>query len=293
MNNKQIEDCYLELRKVQNDQCYIRGKKVLESIKYFKKFKLIKSMKNFLGAFHYNKPNIYDKENESIVCNQCDISEPKICVFTCITGNYDNVSEPFATFQNVDYVLFTNCDIKSTNWKKVNIPEKISNMDNILINRYIKMHPFEFLKGYDYYIYVDGNVVIVSDIRNLINNLKLDYGVAFHSHVLRNCIYDEINACIKFKKGNKNRLLEQKEKYLKEKFPKDYGLLEATVIVSKENTISKEFFDSWWDNFINSKSYRDQIALPYTLWKMDLKTSEISTLGNNVYMNRYFYVKVH
>ena len=44
--------------------------------------------------------------------------EPKIVVYTCITGGYDNILEPSIITEGVDYVCFTdNPKMKSKTWR--------------------------------------------------------------------------------------------------------------------------------------------------------------------------------
>ena len=39
------------------------------------------------------------------------------------------------------------------------------------------------------------------------------------------------------------------------------------------------------NEFVESGSLRDQISLPYVLWKNNINIKQVSTLGNNVYQN--------
>jgi len=42
----------------------------------------------------------------------------KVCVYTCITGDYDNLKEIKNKEKNIDYYCFTNNkNIKSNTWK--------------------------------------------------------------------------------------------------------------------------------------------------------------------------------
>ena len=157
------------------------------------------------------------------------------------------------------------------------------------------MHPFEIFPEYDYAVYVDGNVCVTSDISALISAAdEGKTGFAMHQHVLRECIYDETEACILYGKGNSKKLKEQIVRYRKEGFPTKYGMLEATIIIF--NLHSKEcqmLMSDWWDEFIRSGSKRDQIALPYVLWKKGYKISDVGCLGKNVYKNPKFQVLSH
>ena len=68
--------------------------------------------------------------------------------------------------------------------------------------------------------------------------------------------------------------------------PKNYGLLEAPVIVTNlKNRRANIILDQWWKYFYESKTYRDQIALPYVLWKNNIKVDEVGTLCDNIWMD--------
>ena len=128
----------------------------------------------------------------------------------------------------------------------------------------------------------------------MLNCLNLNFGVALHKHCLRTCVYDEANVCIKAKKGNKKGIKEQISKYKKDGFPGNYGLLEATVIISEiNNPNASTIFNDWWQEYINTGSFRDQLSLPYTLWKKNIQIDAIGTLGNCVYTNKHFYILSH
>ena len=49
----------------------------------------------------------------------------KICVYTCITGNYDNLKDVLVKEDNVDYICFTdNKYLSSSTWKIMYIEDK-------------------------------------------------------------------------------------------------------------------------------------------------------------------------
>lgn len=286
-----IEKLNLEIIDLKQSKEYKIGRALSNGINF-------KRLKNYMQRNKIKKFNAHRQLNNDFkydnVKNHKDFS--KIVVYTCITGDYDTVHEPLLRFPNVDYVLFTdNNNITSENWNIKKIPDNISKLDNILKNRYIKMHPHEiFCKKYDYAIYIDGNVKIISDVSNLIFAINKKYGIAMHNHQFRECIYDEVQTCKIKNKGNYIYLKKQIDNYYLKGFPKKYGLLEATIILSDlKNNNAKEIFEEWWNEFYNSKSYRDQIAFPYILWKKNIKVSELATLGNNVYRNPKFRIDVH
>lgn len=217
--------------------------------------------------------------------------ETKIAVYSCITGGYDNIIEPFFSIDGVDYIMFTdNKKISTDKWQIVPIPKDIAKLkNNLLINRYIKMHPNIVGTQYDYSLYIDGNICVVSNIRNMINAINPKTGFALHGHISRDCIYDEIQVCKNMKKGNIEKLIEQANRYQTAGFPRHYGLLEATVILTDlHNPIALDLQNKWWHEFLNSESRRDQIALPYILWQNKIPITYMNGLGCPVQRNPKF-----
>ena len=219
----------------------------------------------------------------------------KIVIYTCVTGNYDSISSPLFFSENIDYILFSDSEKNFLGWKRKSIPKNLNAFSNAQINRYIKMHPYEFFANdYDYSIYIDGNVQVISDLTFFCNSIKSNIGLQFHKHSLRNDVLDEAKVCIKFKKGNQSYIKDYVTFLKKEKFPKNYGLFECNVILSDlKNPISKKILDQWWDDFLKSKTGRDQLVLPYIFWKNHLNPEDAYGLGRNVFTDSKIRLYLH
>lgn len=222
--------------------------------------------------------------------NHDDYEHCKIAIYTVVLGSYDRVPIPLVSFPNADYFLFVDDPEKYASYENSfivkKIPTEISRKGFIEANRYLKFHPSLFLNGYDYAIYVDGNVRIISDVRHFINYCTSETGIAMHAHRERDCVYDEAEVCCLYRRGNKENIKKQMSIYEKEGFPHHYGMNEATVIVSDlRNPISIELLDAWWNEFVSSMCKRDQLIWPFVLWKRGISLSSIGCLGNNIYEN--------
>ena len=220
----------------------------------------------------------------------------KIAVYTCIFGKYDEIIEPEVFPDNIDYYIITDLEVpKNSHWKKIE-PEQLKNMDtytDIEKNRYFKMVPYEVFKDYHYSIYVDGNIKIISDLSEYIKKMQ-DVGIALHNHRLRNCTYKEIQKCIEVGKGSKEDLEKYRNKLKKEQMPEEYGLLEAGVIVRDNfNHLGKKVMEEWWKEFFYQKAKRDQVSLPYVLWKNNIQVQNVATLGKNFHRNYSFRKNFH
>ena len=273
--------------------------------KYISYLKNLIKQKRFIKFFEMILLHFTKKKKKQIP-NEESISSPKyrikndngykIAIYTCITGDYDKVEEPLITEEGCDYFLFTNSkNITSDNWKIIPIPEEIQKLqNNAKINRYIKMHPKELFEGYDYSVYIDGNIKLISTISQFVRKINDKTGFAIHRHCTNECIFNEVKDCRAYGKGNYSKLKKQISRYKNEGFPKEYGMLECNVLVSNlKNENAKKIFDGWWNEYLTSESMRDQIALPYVLWKMKIPVEEIGNLGENVNTNSVIKINSH
>ncbi|WP_033169501.1 glycosyltransferase domain-containing protein [Selenomonas sp. ND2010] len=220
----------------------------------------------------------------------------KVVVYTCITNGYDKLVSPYIKPDNIDYVQYTDVYCENDVWMCKYIPQEVVKKYNGgMVNRYIKFHPYElFENDYDYAIYVDGNITIISDLSVMTELVNNKVGLAFHKHCTRNCLFDEIEACKILNKGNYSKLKKQSEEYKKEGFPSSYGMIEGNLIVyDLKKDLAKKLTNQLWEELVTSDSGRDQIAWPYVFWKNSIAVNDVATLGDNIYLNPKLRVKSH
>lgn len=261
---------------------------------------VFKSKRKFMKTKVYNSSvarenRTHEGFERDLVCNSFYYKK-RIAVYTCVVGGYDKVNDPIIINENIDYFIFSDHTIQSKIWVQKEIPQKIIELgNNTLINRYLKFHPKELFHDYDFAVYIDGNVQVISDITPLLKYTENKLGVAFHAHSYRESIYDEVEVLTKVvKRGDPDKLAKQINDYRQEGFPDKYGLPEATIIMTDLcNDSATLFFNQWWEEFVKSGSYRDQISLPYILWKCGISTGEVTLLGNNLRFSSKFLVSAH
>lgn len=279
---------------------YIEGQKVLNWKRIIKNHQVMKKIGDFFRHKKAQSVEQHAKENfdDTTWKRYLHLGSPdiKVVVYTCITGGYDALKEPLFKGSNTQYVMYTDNDNKcdDSKWCFYNIPD-IGELDKSHINRYIKMHPFElFASDYDFSIYIDGNVQAVSDLSVLPEMLQSEIGFSVHKHRYRDCIYDEEQVCEWKGKGNTQMMRSQMKRYMEEGFPAHFGLGECTVIVTDlRSPTARKIYDKWWEEYLHSGSYRDQLCLPYVIWKLGIKMDKICTLGNNLYRNKKIRVYSH
>lgn len=279
------------IEKLRNSNIQQTIKMVHNVFKSKRKYKKTKAYNSSLA-----KENRTNEEFEKDLICDSEYYKKKVAVYTCVVGGYDKITDPIIINENIDYFIFSDHSIQSEIWNQRKIPEKVLELgNNTLINRYLKFHPKELFNEYDFVMYIDGNVQVISDVTPLLKYTKNRLGVAFHAHSYRNSIYDEVDVLTKvYKRGDPEKLAKQINGYRQEGFPEKYGLPEATIIITDlSNDSATNFFNCWWQEFLNSGSFRDQISLPYVLWKNGINTKEITLLGNNLRFSSKFLVSAH
>lgn len=208
----------------------------------------------------------------------------KICVYTCITGNYDNLIEIKNMETNIDYICFTNNEnLTSSTWTIKYINE---DLDNLTLARKVKILGYKYLKEYDLLVWIDGAINIEQPITKFLRDCcdLNQYDMIGFKHKYRDCIYDEINECVRVNKESLDNAYKL-EKFLEEnKYPRNNGLIESTVLVRKNNSEVNKLMDDWYDMLVKY-SRRDQLSFNYCLWKNPIK---ISFLNMYVFNNEYF-----
>lgn len=215
----------------------------------------------------------------------------KICVYTCITGNYDDLKEVRIN-EGIDYICFTNNKkIKSETWRIIYIED--NKLDNHYLSRKIKMLGDPYLdKNYTLSIYVDASIIFKKSVKEFLSNyfdLEKDL-LAACKHSVRNSIKEEAVACIEQKKDNEKTIRRQLSFYQEENFADNLGLLEMTLIIKRHNNPLVRKTMKLWFEMILKYSKRDQLSFMYCLFKTKLPFRVIPL---NVWSNEYIEFTPH
>lgn len=216
-------------------------------------------------------------------------------LYMCTTKGYDASIAKAPRFESLhERILFCDFDAPQNMGWTIRSSVRIDVHRSDLINRYHKFFAHRILSGCDISIYVDGNILLYADPAELIKEfISSDAPIGFAKHPERRQITDELAACIelgKFKMGDEKRAQEQVHKYLvDERYPDNNNLFYGGVIF--RNHRYKEALDQamemWWRE-VQEYSARDQISLPYVIWKTGLKVYDLNfNIKNNPYFFRY------
>lgn len=248
-------------------------------------FKLVKPLENlmkFTKERGYEKRveyyQAYIKINKKSEYNINKKPSNKV-VYTVLTGDYDNLTAQYYYDTNWHYICFTDNETLIKNghpfWKIVPFDAECEN--SAQKSRLPKILAHKFLKDYQYSLYIDANVNLLSKkiYKKLDELIKKQVKFAVSSHFQRNCIYDEMLVCIQLGKDSIEKILNLCNKYKKEGFPEKYGLTENNVIFRDHNDETvKKITEDWW-YMLKNYSKRDQLSLMYICWKNNYKIQPI------------------
>ena len=213
----------------------------------------------------------------------------KICVYTCLTGNYDNLSDVKVIDKKVDFICYTNNkELKSKTWKIIYIENE--GLNDHQLSRKIKMLGTDYInKKYDISVWQDASVIWKKKPSEFVNKYLVgDFSSFVHNE--RNSVFDEANEVIKLNKDNQKTVKKHIQFLKKEKFPDNLGLFEMTIFIKKHNNpVVKETMKIWFETYLKY-SKRDQLSFMYAVWKSNLKVHPINM---NVWNNEWVEHKKH
>lgn len=207
----------------------------------------------------------------------------RIAVYTGIFGGYDQICEPQARPENIDYYFVSDerpQRLKGFQWldAKAFLPPGLRG--GFLRNRYVKTHPHILFPHYGQSIYVDGNIRILGDISNFLGDSKT--GISVFMHPWRRCIFFEALQIVNYKRISGSRVAGQMLRYLDEGMPVQYGLAEMGVIAMRHNQEGcMRLMEDWWRE-ISQYGARDQLSFMYCMWKNGYRLQDLTPLGFNI-----------
>ncbi len=217
----------------------------------------------------------------------------KIAIYTTNFGHYDNIY-PTLEFNelNIDWFYFTDNKNINNNVNGWNIKHfEVLDKNPRLTSRYYKINSHEILPEYDIIIYIDSNMQILN--KNFINFCLYHYneelGFTIQKHNKRTNIFQEYDVLFNryYNKKYNEKLLVQIEDYKKNNFIAETPLYLGGLLIRNNNENTKKINETWYNEF-KKYPFRDQLSLPYILWKNNYKVNSIDFCAFN-----NFFIKIN
>ena len=213
-------------------------------------------------------------------------SNPKGVVYTCITGNYDDIVNHYYVDSNWHYICFTDDPPPNQQdyiWEF--LPLSFKKMDNVRNHRWHKLHPHLLFPEYQKSLYIDANLDILTravfdDVEKQIIQGQI---ISIAPHFCHNNIYEEFNACAQYGKDSADVMEKQKKLFKESKFNGNYingRFFEANIMYREHHNEQLIIINNDWWWWISHYSYRDQLSLTYVLWKHNIS---VPLLTNKTY----------
>jgi hypothetical protein len=186
-------------------------------------------------------------------------------------------------------VAFVDEDTRETTraagWELV--PLTSSDADPRRRAKYPKVLPHRLFAEADYSLWIDGSVLAVAPfgLERLVDVFLDTADLCVFAHSRRGCAYEEASYCSALGLDDSETIRAQMSRYAAEGFPLRAGLGEASVILRRHTAAMAEFNELWWRE-IEHGSSRDQLSLPYVVWKTGLSYNRFPlslTTGNGVF----------
>lgn len=221
----------------------------------------------------------------------------KITIYTCTFRDYDQLFSPLRGTPKAEFLFYSDRpQMFLRHWKWKPIPENVNDCSQTIINRYCKMMPHILMAESDITIYVDGSIMITGDLTPLINEfIQSGAPIGLFPQLRGRSFIKEAEEALKVGKiteQDEHLMRKQLKKYSKEGLPEETPLT-ANYIIFRNNSISdlSNEMDLWWRE-LNTFSQRDQISLPYVLYKMNTPV-HLWNWNPTFYDNRYFKIMGH
>lgn len=198
-------------------------------------------------------------------------------LYTAVFGGYDYAPAPRGQPAGVPRLCFTDrpADVPS-GWTPVET--RPTELDPAMANRHLKLFPHRQLAAYDTSLYVDANVALRADPWPLVARYLRDAAIAIPRHPLRDCVYDEAQACIVEGRAPAAETAALMERYRQEGLPRNLGLSENFLVARRHHDPSAIRLAELWWAALERGPRRDQFHLPYLAWRhqIPLRTMEES-----------------
>lgn len=218
----------------------------------------------------------------------------KIVIYTCITGGYDTFNFPLKKKEpEIDYIVFTDdANFSCDGWEIHRIPEELFGLSKVKQARMVKICSHRYLPEYDVSIWFDAAIRPVKQISLFLKKYDLNkHSIYMYKHWIRDCLYDEMEEVVKSGFDTGNICRPQINRYMKEGFPRHFGLAATGLILRKHNDEKCKLLMNKWASEMLSGSHRDQLSFTYCVWKLGIDIGWMNTDAFSEKNNDFSYFK--
>lgn len=206
----------------------------------------------------------------------------RVVVLSAVFGGRD-APAPAPAHDVDEYVMFT--DGRAVpGWRTVKLPTPA---DPRAAARRIKTLALDQVDA-DVVVWIDGRIAPTGiPIRPLLREKLATADISTYPHPWRRCAYSEARECAKLGRASRDALEAQTAAYRAAGFPAQNGLWNTMVLARRRTDAIVQLGRAWWAE-IERHTLRDQVSLPFVLWKLGIVPT---ALGPDIYRrgaSKYF-----
>jgi len=192
-------------------------------------------------------------------------------VYTTIFNTYEQLKPPPVHPPNTKFVCYTDNLLQSRpDWELRRVLCRLSPNH---CARFYKIMSSSCFPDTEVTIWHAGNVTLQGNLSSLAALVE-NADIAVLKHPERNCVYEEVDACIKSQLDNPNVLFRQQARYRLNGYPSQYGLSMTFLIVRRNTARVQQLEEAWWRE-IELGSVLDHLSFDYSCRRAGIRLVEI------------------
>ena len=214
----------------------------------------------------------------------------KWVVFSAVFKNYDKVFPALHRMPGVDQVLFTDDpSLCVTGWKTV--PVDVRDFPSgKAANVHYRALSHRYLSEYDVSLYIDGNVRIIRQPLKLFAEFEASSAdIGIFPHTDRNTVSEELTTCADFGLADTNVMRAEYTAHAADGFGDNVGLFDSSIIFKNHTSPRLNAAMEHWDRSFQHYKTRDQLSLPYIIWKHGLIVHRLTGSSRQANDTFHFY----
>lgn len=142
-------------------------------------------------------------------------------------------------------------------------------------------------------VYLDGSLTPKAPLRAPVEKWLEKADMALFKHPWRSCAYAEIDECVKRGKITADEGEKMRSHLMLAGFPRDFGLWACGMVARRVHANALQIFAAplWWE--LVQGVPRDQIWLPFVLWRLQHSLKRIHTIDADIYRSKWFTFRRH
>lgn len=186
----------------------------------------------------------------------------KVALYTVNLGGYDSVPPlPKHLVQGIDCFYVTDdptTEVPTDSAWKVKLVDKEE--DTHRHQRRLKICFYELFPDYDTVIYFDANIHLKMSMRHVMPLHQGNFTTIVHP--IRNCVFQEGEACMKLNKAPADLIQKQMAHYRRAGMPVKTGMFQTGVLFRENTKETREFCAAWWKE-LTKFTHRDQLSITF------------------------------